>query len=435
MTQLESAKKNNITPLLRKVAERESVRPEVLASRIANGTAVIPLNKSRKIKNACAIGEGLRIKVNANIGTSPDHVSIKEELKKLEVSLRHGADAVMDLSTGGDLRKIRKTLLKACPVPFGTVPIYEAVLDVIKKKGSIKKIVIGDILKTLEEHAEDGVDFFTIHAGLTYDSLKALRYQGRVMDIVSRGGAFLAEWMIQNKSENPLYEYFDEILKIAEKWDITLSLGDAMRPGSVLDATDHAQIKELIVLGELAERANEAGVQVIIEGPGHVPLNQIETNVRLEKSICNNRPFYVLGPLVTDIAPGYDHIAGAIGGAVAAWHGADFLCYLTPSEHLKLPSINDVKEGVIASRIAAHAADIARGTVSMSWDKKMSEARKDRDWKKQSALAINPEQVKKVRLSSMAKTGEPCTMCGELCSIKLSAKCMGQFSKAQDKVN
>jgi phosphomethylpyrimidine synthase len=328
----------------------------------------------------------------------------------------------MDLSTGGDLAAIRRAIIENSTVPVGTVPIYEAAVAAYRKHGAISKMTADDIFKVLENQAADGVNFFTVHCGLTNEALTRLMKQERTIDLVSRGGAFIAEWMKKNKKENPLYEDFDEILKIAKRYDITLSLGDGMRPGSVVDATDRPQIQELILLGELAMRATEFGVQIIIEGPGHVPLDQIKTNVILEKRLCHNRPFYVLGPLVTDVAPGYDHITSAIGGAYAAAAGADFLCYVTPSEHLRLPDIEDVREGVIASRIAAHAGDIAKGIKgALEWDKRISQARKKREWLKQERLSVCPEKFRKMKPAESAKSvKDNCTMCGEFCSMKLT---------------
>jgi len=430
MTQLEYAKKQKITPLMEEIAKSESLAPEIIMDRVSKGLIVIPLNVDRRITKPCGIGEGLRTKVNANIGTSPDSNNLNHEIEKLKIAILHGSDTVMDLSIGEDLGNTRKTLLSRSCVPFGTVPIYEIATRAIAEKKAISKIDIKDILSVLEEQAKEGVDFFTIHAGLTYNTLKILKDETRVMDIVSRGGAFIAEWMVANNRENPFYQHFDRILDIARKWDITLSLGDGMRPGSVIDATDRAQIEELITLGQLAKKANDTGVQVMIEGPGHVPINQIETNIKLEKELCNNRPFYVLGPLVTDIAPGYDHIVGAIGGAMAASFGADFLCYLTPSEHLRLPSINDVKDGVIVSKIAAHAADVAKGVQgAKSRDRMMSEARKKRDWAKQIALAIDPERAASIRKESKPKKEDVCTMCGDFCSIKITENSLEQLAK------
>jgi len=331
----------------------------------------------------------------------------------------------MDLSVGGNLKKIRKEVIRNSPIPIGTVPIYEIAVNASRKKGNFLKFGIDDILDTLQLQAEEGIDFFTIHAGVTRKSLNTLKKNKRILDIVSRGGAILANWIIVHKKENPFYEYFDKILDIAYKYDVTISLGDGLRPGSILDATDKAQIAELKILGQLASYAKKRNVQVMIEGPGHVPLDQIKKNVILEKEICYGAPFYCLGPLVTDIAAGYDHISSAIGGALAASYGADFLCYVTPSEHLRHPSIDDVREGVIASRIAAHAADIVKGIKkALEWDKSMSEARKIRDWKKQIELSIDPDKASLYRTSSKPQILDVCTMCGKYCSIKLMEKCL-----------
>lgn len=420
MTQLESAKKNVLTPSLKKIAGLEGVSPGLLLDYVRQGRAVIALNSGHKINKPCAIGFGVRTKVNANIGTSTDKSQVKDELRKLETAIKYGADTVMDLSVGGDIKRVRKEILSASSVPVGTVPVYEIAVNAQKKQGDFLRFSIREALDVLEAQAADGVDFFTIHAGITRESLSALRKNKRVLDIVSRGGAILAGWMTRHKKENPFYEHFDEVLEIAYKYDVTLSLGDALRPGSVLDATDKAQISELKILGRLTREAKKRNVQVIIEGPGHVPLNQIEKNVLLEKKICHDAPFYVLGPLVTDVACGYDHISASIGGAVAASFGADFLCYVTASEHLRHPSIADVREGVIASRIAAHAADIVKGTgKALLWDKKMSQARKTRDWKKQIELSIDPDKAKAYRDDSKPHLADVCTMCGKYCSIKL----------------
>ena len=398
MTQLESAKRGKITPEMRLVAKAEGLDPKILAKKIAGGKIVIPSNILRKKNRICGIGEGLRTKVNANIGTSQGSSRIAIELKKLEVAVDNGADAVMDLSTGGDLRKIRKAILEASRVPVGTVPIYEAAVAADRKKRAIPFITAGEMFAVLEEQAKEGVDFFTIHCGVTTKAVDCLKKEGRVIGVVSRGGAIMIEWMAHNGRENPFYEEFDRVLDIARKYDVTLSLGDGMRPGCLADASDKAQIQELMTLGELSLKARAAGVQVMIEGPGHVPINQIEANVLLEKEVCHGAPFYVLGPLVTDIAPGYDHITSAIGGALAAAYGADFICYVTPSEHLGLPSVDDVKTGVISARIAAHAADIAKGIKgALDWDITMSSARKKRDWQKQFALAIDPKRAREYR--------------------------------------
>jgi len=421
MTQLESAKKGKTTPEMRQVAKAEGIDPKMLVKKIAAGRVVIPSNILRRKRNLCGIGEGLRTKVNANIGTSQDSSSLATELKKLKVAVENGADAVMDLSTGGDLRRIRRAILKASPVPIGTVPIYEIAVDADRHKRLIPSVTTDEFFAVLEEQAKEGVDFFTIHCGVTAKAVDLLREDGRVIGVVSRGGAIMIEWMAHNGRENPFYEYFERVLDIAREYDVTLSLGDGLRPGSIADASDRAQIQELITLGELSKRARRAGVQVMIEGPGHVPINQIEANILLEKEVCHGAPFYVLGPLVTDIAPGYDHLTSAIGGALAAAHGADFICYVTPSEHLGLPSVDDVKTGVIAARIAAHAADIAKGVKgALEWDIAMSSARRRRDWEKQFKLAIDPRLARKYRSRSRPKSKDVCTMCGQYCSMKIS---------------
>jgi len=418
MTRIELAKKGIITDEVRHVALTECIEPERLANYIASGLAVITRNVNHNIK-PIGIGKDLRTKINANIGTSKDKVSIDEEMQKLDILVKYGADAVMDLSTGGPIKDIRRLLLKKSPIAVGTVPIYEAVVKSVEEKGSIASMSIDTLFETIEEHAKEGVDFVTVHCGLTRKTIKTLKEDSRILDIVSRGGAFLLEWMIYNDMENPLYEYFDRLLDIARKYDLTLSLGDGARPGCLADATDRTQIEELITLGELRDKAVESGVQVIIEGPGHVPLNQVELNIKMQKEICKGSPFYVLGPLVTDIAMGYDHIAAAIGGALAGAAGADFLCYVTPSEHIRLPNLEDVKEGVIASKIAAHAADIAKGVKgAIDIDIAMAKRRKALDWDGQMALSLDPERIKKWRSEAPPAESEVCSMCGEFCAIK-----------------
>ncbi len=420
MTQLEEARKGVVTKAMRQVAEKEGVDPELLRARVAEGSVVIPLNYNHTHIDPVGIGEGLTIKVNANIGTSRDHADLAEELLKLSAAVDARADTIMDLSTGGDIVNIRRTIMKDSPLPVGTVPIYQAAVQVAKNAGGIIHLTPDTLFSTIEAQAEDGVDFMTIHCGVTLNALEKLRRQRRTTDIVSRGGAFLATWMLYHQKENPLYEGFEHLLAIARKYDITLSLGDGLRPGSLADATDRAQIHELMTLGELTERAWDAGVQVMIEGPGHIPINQIATNVVLQKSLCKGAPFYVLGPLVTDVAAGYDHIACAIGGAIAGMAGADFLCYVTPAEHLRLPSPKDVRDGVIASRIAAHAADIGRGhQKAMEWDLNMSKARKALDWQKQISLSIYPKKAQAYRASSKPSLDDVCTMCGDFCAIKI----------------
>ncbi|MFA5118228.1 MAG: phosphomethylpyrimidine synthase ThiC [Candidatus Omnitrophota bacterium] len=420
MTQLEAAKKKITTPLVKRIAAIEGVPAKEITQLIAEGKVVIPCNRTHTLKKPCGIGYKLTTKINANIGTSPDKTDLKLELKKLAVSLKYGADAVMDLSVGGNISKIRNRIRKATPVPLGTVPIYEIAVNARGKTGDFLGFTASDMLETLERQAKEGVDFFTIHSGVTKESLSKLKTKKRIMGIVSRGGAIIASWMARHKKENPFYEYFDDILDIAYRYDVTLSLGDGLRPGSILDATDRAQICELAILGKLAQRAKKKFIQVIIEGPGHVPLHQIKENIALEKRLCHQAPFYVLGPLVTDIAAGYDHITGAIGGAIAASHGADFLCYVTPAEHLRLPSLDDVRNGVIASKIAAHAADIAKGIPqAIQKDILMSQARRNRDWKKQISLSIDPDKAHEYRVSSKPQVSDVCTMCGNYCSIKV----------------
>jgi phosphomethylpyrimidine synthase len=426
-TQIASARRGKITPEMEQVAHTEGMSPQTIMERVAQGRIVIPVNKRHPEIQPVGIGEGLSVKVNANIGTSPDQADPNEELRKLEAAVEAKANTVMDLSTGGDINAVRRLILKHSLLPVGTVPIYQAAIEVTQRKGGIVMMTPDDIFDAIECHAADGVDFITVHCGVTRSTLERLKAQVRITDIVSRGGAFLAAWMIYNQRENPLYEYFDRLLEIARRYDVTLSLGDGLRPGCLADATDRPQIQELLLLGELTERAWEKDVQVMIEGPGHVPLNQIETNIRLEKELCKGAPFYVLGPLVTDVASGYDHIACAIGGALAAYYGADFLCYVTPAEHLKLPTAEDVREGVIATRIAAHAADVARGLSSArAWDDEMSRARKALDWNRQIQLSIDPIKAKKYREMSTPKMDEVCTMCGQFCAIKMVREFFGQ---------
>jgi phosphomethylpyrimidine synthase len=427
MTQIEIAKAGRTTSQMRRVAKNEGLSIDFIRKGLVNGTIVIPKNIGHRLEKPCGIGNGLKTKINANIGTSKDSSDISGEIKKMELSIKSGADAVMDLSTGLRIEETRRRILSRSKVPVGTVPIYEIVINGLKRHGSISDITVEEMFTVLEKQAREGVDFFTIHAGVTKKALDILKRNPRLLDIVSRGGAFLAEWIITNKRENPFYEYFDRVIELAKRYDITLSLGDGLRPGSILDATDKPQLTELITLGELQRRALKKGVQVMIEGPGHVPIDQIEANVILEKTICNGAPFYVLGPLVTDIAPGYDHITSAIGGAIAGSAGADFLCYVTPAEHLRLPTLADVKDGVIAAKIAAHAADIAKGVKgAIDRDKEISKARAARNWKKQFALAIDPVKPMKYRKSSKPGSKDVCTMCGEYCSIKTAEKCLGR---------
>ena len=425
MTQLELAKEGIISSPMKLVAQQEGVDAEFIREGVAKGTIVIPANINHTNLVPCGIGQGLKTKVNANIGTSSDFGNVDTELEKLRVAIDYGADTVMDLSTGGDISAIRRTIIASSSVPIGTVPIYQVGIEAIDKRSAIVKMTIDDLFAGIEEHARDGVDFITVHCGVTQSAIAKLKQQGRVTDVVSRGGAFLIGWMLYNERENPLYEYYDRLLEIAREFDVTLSLGDGMRPGSLADATDRAQVEELLVIGELVQRAQQAGVQAMVEGPGHLPLNQIEANVQLEKAICKGAPFYVLGPLVTDIAAGYDHITGAIGGAIAAAAGTDFLCYVTPAEHLSLPDPEDVKQGVIASLIAAHAGDIVKGVNGAEdWDRRMSMARKKLDWNEQARLSLDPELSRQVH-SKHASAGVACSMCGEFCAMELMEKYLG----------
>lgn len=419
MTLAKQARKGILTPLVKKVAAEERLEPDELMSLLANGLVVIPHNKRHKLVRPVAIGYKMRTKVNVNLGTSRDYPDLKSETAKLKLSLKYQTDAVMDLSTGGDIRSIRKKLLSLATVPLGTVPIYQAAIEAIEKRGSIVEMTEDDLFETIRQQAEEGVDFMTVHCGLTLKAVDRLKKQGRVADIVSRGGAFHLAWMLHHQKENPLYANFDRLLAIARKYDVTLSLGDGLRPGAIFDATDRPQIEELLTLGELVRRARQADVQVMVEGPGHVPLDQIAMNIKLEKRVCEQAPFYVLGPLVTDIAPGYDHIVSAIGGAIAAAAGADFLCYVTPAEHLGLPSLDDVKDGLIAARIAGHAADIVKGLPgARERDYELSQARKRLDWKTQQKLAIDPVKFAEIRRRRKSKT-TACSMCGEFCAMKI----------------
>jgi len=419
MTQLEKARSGDITPEMKTVAEKEHVDVVWLRDKLAKGRVVIPFNERHDRLIPCGIGEGLYIKVNANIGTSSDRAILEEELAKLKVSIETGADTVMDLSTGGDIDACRKAIIRESTIPVGTVPIYQAVVETVEEKGGLIYLTTDKIFEVIERQAKDGVDFITVHCGLTRSGLEMLREQGRTTDIVSRGGSFLTTWMLHNDKENPLYENYDRLLSIAKKYDLTLSLGDGLRPGCLADATDRAQIHELMTLGHLTQLAWEQDVQVMIEGPGHVPLDQIEANVILQKKLCHHAPFYVLGPLVTDIGAGHDHVVCAIGGALAGAAGADFLCYVTPAEHLCLPGVEDVREGVIVTKIAAHAADIARGhKMAIEKDRQMSLARRNLDWETQMKLAIDPEKARRYREQNPPAEKDVCTMCGKYCAIK-----------------
>ena len=405
-----------VTPLISEVAGKERVSEEFIRRGVAAGRIVIPCNPVHDPVPG-GIGKGLSVKVNVNLGTSRDLVSLETELEKLAVSMRYNADSVMDLSTGGDIDLIRRRILKECPVMVGTVPIYQTGLTAARRN-AVVDMDEDDIFNGIELHAKDGVDFMTVHCGITKESVRWLSGSQRRMDVVSRGGSFLTAWILHNERENPLYENFDYLLEMARKYEFTLSLGDGFRPGCIDDATDPAQISELMTLGRLVKRCRTAGVQTMVEGPGHVGLGEIPANMEIQKSLCQDAPFYVLGPIVTDIAPGYDHIVGAIGGAVAAQHGADFLCYVTPAEHLSLPSVDDVREGLIASKIAAHVGDLTRG-IGCELDTKMADARKKLNWKDMFDLAIDPDKARRYRERGITKEEDGCSMCGDICAIKI----------------
>ena len=422
MTQLEYARKGIVTDKMKQAAAAAGIDPENLRRNIAEGTAIVCHNNRHTGGRPLAVGKGMATRVNANIGTSKDDTSIDKELEKARVAVAAGADSIMDLSTGGPIDEIRRAIIAETDVCIGSVPLYQAACDTVVKKGkAIVDMTVDEIFDGIRKHLDDGVDFITVHCGVTRATVERMDREGRIMEVVSRGGSFTVAWMTHNDAENPLYEHYDRLLELVRPYDATLSLGDGFRPGCLADATDRAQLHELIILGELTQRAWEAGIQVMIEGPGHVPLNQIEANIQLQKRLCHGAPFYVLGPLVTDIAPGYDHITCAIGGAIAASAGADFLCYVTPSEHLCLPTPKDVHEGVMATRIAAHAADIVKGLPgAMDRDIAMSRARKALDWETQYRMAIDPELARVRRgESGVDERHGACTMCGEFCAYRI----------------
>ncbi|MHC4884009.1 MAG: phosphomethylpyrimidine synthase ThiC [Planctomycetota bacterium] len=420
MALLEKARNGQTDGIIDQTAAAENVSPALLCQRLAEGTACIPWSKGHTLAKPIAVGKNFRVKVNANLGTSADLCDIKLELEKLEAAVDAGADALMDLSTGGNLREVRAAIREACPISLGSVPIYETISDVLAAERSPQSMTAEEMLKAVRIHGEDGIDFVTVHCGLTRRAVEILQTRKtRIAGVVSRGGSTLANWIANTGNENPYYEQFDEVLAICKEYEMTLSLGDGLRPGALADAGDHAQLEELYTLGELVQRCREADVQCMVEGPGHVPLQDVEAQIRMQKVACHNAPFYVLGPLVTDVAPGYDHITGAIGGAIAAKAGADFLCYVTPAEHLRLPNVKDVRDGIIASRIAAHAADIARDLPhARDWDDTMSRARKARDWEAQMELSMDPVTARARRCEAMPTDNANCSMCGELCAYK-----------------
>ena len=418
MTIMEEAQKGIITEEIKEVAKSEGLDAELIRRRVAEGKIVIPKNPIHSPKSL-GIGKGLRVKVNANIGTSREYCSIEEEIKKAKVAMEAGAHAIMDLSTGGNLDEIRKKLLEVIDVPFGTVPIYQAGIEAIEKRGSIVEMTSDDMFRSFEHQAKQGVDFAVAHVGVTKESVERLRRQHRLIPMVSRGGAFHMAWILHNDEENPIYKEFDYLLEIAKKYDLTLSLGDGMRSGALFDSNDRAKFQELLIIGELVEKAREAGVQTMVEGPGHMPLSHIEPNIKIMKTVTKEAPYFVLGPLVTDIAPGYDHFVGGIGGAIAGYYGADFLCYVTPAEHLSLPNVDDVRDGVIATRIAAHAADIARG-IDVGIDKEFSQARSNLNWKKMFQMCIDSKKAREYREKRKPTEDlRACSMCGKLCAIEI----------------
>ncbi|RKZ03002.1 phosphomethylpyrimidine synthase [Candidatus Fermentibacteria bacterium] len=424
-TIIEQARRGKADSAVLLALRDESLRVEDALREIAAGHAVVPANNTRKISSPCIIGGGSRIKINANIGSSMDHESVKEELEKLKMAVSSGAHTVMDLSTGTGWKTILKGITAASPVPLGTVPVYQVFGVAMDDGRDVADVSAEEIFSAVEDHCKAGVDYLTLHCGVTRRSVALLREQGRRMGIVSRGGSLMAEWMEKRGEENPLYSGFNRLTEILREYDVTFSLGDGLRPGCIADAGDRGQIEELVSLGELQKKALAADVQTMIEGPGHVPMDQIAENIRIQKSLCGGAPFYVLGPIVTDIAPGYDHITSAIGGAIAAWNGADFLCYVTPAEHLRLPDIDDVRVGVISARIAAHAADIARGIPgAMNPDNAMAEARAAFDWKRQFEIAMDPVTARNFRDEVLPEDQDVCSMCGHLCALKTSRRAM-----------
>lgn len=415
-TQMDAAKKGIVTEVMKKVADDEGMDVRELMGLVAKGQVAVPANKNHKCLTPYGIGDRLKTKINVNLGTSKDCLDMDVEIAKVMEAVKMGAESIMDLSSFGDTQVFRRKLTNECPAVIGTVPIYDAVVYYNK---ALKAITTDQWIDIVRMHAEDGVDFMTIHCGINRSTAERFKKAKRHTNIVSRGGSIIFAWMELTGNENPFYERYDEILDICQEYDVTLSLGDACRPGSIEDAGDIAQIEELVTLGELTQRAWDKNVQVIIEGPGHMPLNQIQSNMEIQKTICKGAPFYVLGPLVTDVAPGYDHITAAIGGAIAATYGASFLCYVTPAEHLRLPTLEDVKEGIMASKIAAHAADIAKGIKgAKDWDYDMSQARRELDWEKQFSLAMDGEKARRYRAESTPEREDTCTMCGKMCAVR-----------------
>jgi phosphomethylpyrimidine synthase len=431
MNQLSEALDGKVTPEMEQVAEKEGISPERVRQGVAEGTLVIPRNNRRSGMIPLGIGAGLRTKVSASVGLYGAGASVGVEIEKIRAAVDAGADSIMDLSVSGDIDAMRRQTLAVTPTPVGTLPLYQAIAEAAAKHTSPVHMTVEDLFEVIERQAADGVDFLALHCGTTMDIVQRAKNEGRIDPLVSYGGSHLIGWMIHNQRENPLYEHYDRVLEIARKYDVTVSLADGMRPGCVADSLDGAQVHELVVLGELVRRAREAGVQIMVKGPGHVPLNHIEATMTLQKSLCRGAPYFVFGPLVTDIAAGYDHINGAIGGAIAAWAGADIICYVTAAEHIGIPDVAQVREGVIAARIGAHAADLARGLEGAAqWDLRLSRARKELDWEAQLALAIDPERARELRRQRSEESSSACAMCGKYCAMKVVSRYLGTSERS-----
>jgi 5-hydroxybenzimidazole synthase len=426
LTQLSSALKGLVTPEMQQVATQEGVTPEYIRQGVAEGTILIPRNIGRQNITPTGIGKGLKTKVSASVGMYGSDASIAGEVAKIKAAVNAGTDSIMDLSVSGDIDAMRKESLAATSTPLGTLPYYQAVAKAAGKYGTSLKMEVEELFEIIERQAEDGVDFLALHCGTTMEIIERAKREGRIDPLVSYGGSHLIGWMVHNRQENPLYEHYDRVLDIARKYDVTVSIADGMRPGCLADSLDGAQVQEMVMIGELVRRAREAGVQVMVKGPGHVPLNQLKATVTLQKSLCKGAPYFVFGPIVTDIAAGYDHISAAIGGAISAWAGAEFICYVTAAEHIGLPDVEQVREGVMAARIAAHAADLAKGLPSATkWDLELSQARKAMDWSKQIALAIDPQRAEYMHKTRSGDTASGCAMCGKFCAMEIVSKYMG----------
>jgi phosphomethylpyrimidine synthase len=431
MTQLSEAREGKITPAMEQVAQKEAIAPELVRQGVAEGTIVIPCNNQRNGMIPTGIGAGLRTKVSASVGLYGSGAGIDVEVQKIRAAVAAGADSIMDLSVSGQIDSMRLQTLAATSTPVGTLPLYQAISEAAGKRGSPVHMTVDDLFDVIERQAADGVDFLALHCGTTMDIVQRAKQEGRIDPLVSYGGSHLIGWMIHNQKENPLYEHYDRALEIARRYDVTVSLADGMRPGCVADSLDGAQVHELVILGELVRRAREAGVQIMVKGPGHVPLNHIEATITLQKSLCKGAPYFVFGPVVTDIAAGYDHISGAIGGAIAAWAGAELICYVTAAEHIGIPDVAQVREGVIAARIGAHAADLAKGVKGAAeWDLQLSRARKDLDWKGQIDLALDPERARELRKQRSEESSSGCAMCGKYCAMKVVSQYLGASERS-----